>query len=127
MTKRVYLFIAHGSREPDAQKGFERLLKNLTAQIGQHEVMGAYLTINAPSVPEAIHHAIQQGATEVVIVPLFFFDGTHHKHDIPTLLADMQLQHGDVDFQVMPPVASMEGFAEWISAKAAGRARGSRA
>ena len=115
-SSRVYLFIAHGSREPAAQAGFESLLQSLRKPFEPHAVVGAYLTLNQPSIAEAVEACVKKGAVNFVIVPLFFFEGTHLKKDIPQILADLKLQHPLIDFHVMPAIASIEGFSDWVVA-----------
>jgi len=112
--KRLYLFIAHGSKEPAAQAGFESLLASLDESLAPYPVAGAYLTLNKPSISEAIETAIKEGIEDFVIVPLFFFEGSHLKNDIPKILADLKLKHRLIDFQILPPIASIEGFSDWV-------------
>ncbi len=111
---RLYLFIAHGSREPAAGEGFEVLLQSLRKSLAPYSVKGAYLTLNEPSIASAIEAEIKKGIEDFVIVPLFFFEGAHLKNDIPKILADLKLKHQRLDFQVMPPIASIEGFSDWV-------------
>ena len=117
MGRRAYLFIAHGSREKSAQAGFDALLTNLSRLISEYPVLGAYLTLNQPSISDAVTSGVKQGLTEFIVVPLFFFEGAHVKQDIPQILADLKLKNTNLDFQVMPPVASIESFAEWVVSK----------
>ena len=121
--KRYYLFIAHGSREASAAQGFETLLQSLQKALAPHAAGGAYLTLNEPSIPNAVAAARGEGYSDFVIVPLFFFEGAHLKNDIPQILADLKLKDADLDFQVMPPVASIEGFADWVVQSAAKKGR----
>lgn len=114
MKKRMYLFIAHGSREDSARMGFETLLSSFRRKFAPHDVGGAYLTLNDPSISVAIEAAIQKKHDDFVVIPLFFFEGNHLKNDIPTILADIKLKNPQIDFQVMPPIASIEGFSDWV-------------
>ncbi len=114
MSKRAYLFIAHGSREKAAQEGFDALLSSLRRAMKDYSVLGAYLTLNEPSIVSAVEAGMAQGINDYVIVPLFFFEGAHVKKDIPQILADLKLKYADLDFQVMPPVASIESFSDWV-------------
>lgn len=119
MAKRYYLFIAHGSREDAARLGFESLLETLGKLLLPNPVGGAYLTLNKPSIAEAVESAVQKGIEGFIVVPFFFFEGAHLKNDIPQILADLKLKHSKIDFHVMPPMASIEGFADWVVANAA--------
>lgn len=114
MSKRYYLFISHGSREDAARLGFESLLETLGKSLLPNPVGGAYLTINKPSIAEAVEAAIQKGIEEFIVVPFFFFEGAHLKNDIPQILADLKLKNPRIDFHVMPAMSSIEGFADWV-------------
>lgn len=114
MLKRAYLFIAHGSREASAHEGFEQLLQSLRKSIKEYPVLGAYLTLNEPSISSAVETGLQRGLDDYVVVPLFFFEGSHIKQDIPQILADLKLKHPSLQFQLMPPVGSIESFADWV-------------
>lgn len=118
-SQRLYLFIAHGSREPAARSGFESLLQILQKSLAPYRVKGAYLTINEPSIEVAVEAEIENGIQDFVVVPLFFFEGAHLKNDIPKILADLKLKHAQIDFQIMPPIAATEGFSDWVAASAA--------
>lgn len=117
-SKRLYLFIAHGSRESSAGEGFDSLIQTLSRSLLPHQVRGAYLTLNQPSIETAVEEAIKKGVEDFVIVPLFFFEGNHLKNDIPKILADLKLKHSHIDFQITPAIASIEGFADWVAEKA---------
>lgn len=121
MAKRAYLFIAHGSREVSAAEGFDILLRGLRKSLPGVRVAGAYLTLNKPSIEDAVEAEIDSGVESFIVVPLFFFEGSHIKNDIPKILADLKLKHDFLDFQVAPPLASIEGFAEWVLEKTASR------
>ncbi len=114
MSKRAYLFIAHGSREKAALDGFDSFLSVVRKSLKSYPVLGAYLTLNEPSIAGAVESAMKQGIDDYVIVPLFFFEGAHMKKDIPQILAELKLKHPLLNFQVMPPMASIESFAEWV-------------
>lgn len=114
MSKRAYLFIAHGSREPAALEGFNALLASIGNSIKAYPVLGAFLTLNDPSIATAVESAMIKGVDDFVVVPLFLFEGSHVKKDIPQILADLKLKHSQLNFQVMPPMASIESFAEWV-------------
>ena len=46
-------------------------------------VKAGFLELAEPSIPDAIDICVQQGATEVVIVPYFLSAGRHVVQDIP--------------------------------------------
>lgn len=50
-------------------------------------VQCAYLEISAPSIPDAIRRAVQNGAREVRVLPYFVLSGRHIRDDIPRILS----------------------------------------
>jgi sirohydrochlorin ferrochelatase len=93
------IILAHGSR--GEREPFERLkeiVRRLQDRLGvAMPVSGAALQFNHPNLEEAIEEQIVQGATNIVILPYFLFDGTHINVDIPGELDALQQRHPGVN------------------------------
>lgn len=122
-SKSAYVVIVHGSRDPEANEGFEVFLNKFRQAFQDREVYGAFLELVKPSIPEAIEKAIQEGATEVFILPMMFFPGRHVKKDIPAFIQEAKAKHPAVDFHYASPVADHPLMLELLKekAKAAGK------
>lgn len=83
MKEGIVLF-AHGSRDPEWSRPFERI----AAQLSQDFLVRvAYLELMRPTLGEALASLAAAGAQCVRIVPVFLGQGGHVKEDLPRLLA----------------------------------------
>lgn len=97
-TSLVYVLIAHGSRERQANQAFETLIGQFKKLRPQRKVFGAFLELAKPSIPETLEQAIAQGARDIAIIPLMFFPGRHVKEHIPAFIKQAKAKHPEVDF-----------------------------
>jgi len=75
-TKAIVLF-GHGARDVRWREPFDRLVSLWKAQRPQDPVELAFLELMHPNLEEAITTRVSAGATEVVVVPVFFGHGGH--------------------------------------------------
>jgi len=102
--KTAYLVIAHGSRDSEANQAFTRFLQGFKATVKDRLVVGAYLELAKPSIPEAIETCVQKGAGEILILPLMLFPGRHVKEDIPQIIQEAKARHPEIDFHYSSPL-----------------------
>jgi sirohydrochlorin ferrochelatase len=89
---RVVLLVAHGSRNPAAQAAHAALVDALAAATDA-TVRPAYLEMAEPSIPDAIDHAVDAGATHLRVLPCFLHPGNHVLVDIPALVEAARERH----------------------------------
>lgn len=85
--KAGLVLFAHGSRDPEWARPFEKILAHLAPLLPESEVRLAYLEHMKPSMKEALAELKAAGVGSVRIVPLFFGLGGHLKQDLPRLVA----------------------------------------
>jgi sirohydrochlorin cobaltochelatase len=51
---------------------------------------------------------VDQGATEIVVVPIFMAAGSHVKKDLPRLAADAMDRHPGLAIELAAPVGEVE-------------------
>ncbi len=117
-SKSAYIVIVHGSRDAEANRGFEVFLEQFRETLPGRQVYGAFLELAKPSIPEAIERAIQEGASEVFILPMMFFPGRHVKQDIPRFIQEAKAKHPHADFHFASPVADHPLMIELMKEKA---------
>jgi sirohydrochlorin cobaltochelatase len=105
------LLFAHGSRDPEWARPFERILKEVKSR--GSEVRLAYLEIMTPSLDEAIADLVAAGVKSIRIVPLFLGYGGHIKKDLPDLVAAANPR---VKVTIDPPVGEQQSVIEAIAA-----------
>ena len=115
--KRVFLFIAHGSREAGSNQSFFDLLRQFRKVVPSEKVEGCFLEIAKPSIPEAIESAIRSGAHEIFLIPLMLFRGRHVEHDIPALIQEARAKNFDVDFHYTSPLSEDPAFLDVMRRK----------
>ncbi len=116
--KSAYIVIVHGSRDAEANTGFEVFLNQFREAFPGREVYGAFLELAKPSIPEALESAIQKGAEEIFILPMMFFPGRHVKEDIPRFIQEAKSKHPQVDFHYASPLADHPLMVELLKEKA---------
>ena len=113
--KQSIVLVAHGSRDPQWSRPFERLAAALEKRLPAVAVALCYLE-HGPSLEEALAAVVAKGAGAIRVVPVFLGAGGHVKEDIPKLVA---AAHPTVPVTVDSPIgeqaqvidASAEGIA----------------
>lgn len=122
MRKHALILFAHGAREPDWARPFERIREVVAAQRPDLAVELAYLEIMKPRLDEAVDRIAAGGATDVTVAPLFMAQGGHLKRDIPRLLAEAGQRHPGVQMRLLPPIGEIEtilgAIGAWLAAAA---------
>jgi len=67
-----------------------------------------FLELMRPTFDEGIASLVKQGATAVVIVPIFMAAGSHIKKDLPRLAAEAMDRHPGLVIAIVAPVGEAE-------------------
>ena len=84
--KEGIVLVAHGSRDPEWSRPFERIAVSLAEKLPAVSVGLAFLE-NGPSLDEIVAALIAKGVGSIRVVPLFLGPGGHVKDDLPRLVA----------------------------------------
>ncbi len=87
------ILFAHGSRNPQWRKPFDRLLKDVVKRGGYAAVL-AFGEFMRPGLVDAAKILAAAGAKRAVIVPLFLGGGLHVRGDLPRLAAEARAASG---------------------------------
>jgi sirohydrochlorin cobaltochelatase len=85
--KAGIVLFAHGSRDPEWSRPFERIAASLALKLPAVSVGLAYLE-NGPSLDETVAALVAKGVASIRVVPLFLGPGGHVKEDLPRLVAE---------------------------------------
>jgi sirohydrochlorin cobaltochelatase len=120
--KESIVLFAHGSRDPDWARPFQRISTELARGLPGTEIRLAYLEHMRPSLPEALAELAAAGVASVRVVPLFFGLGGHLRQDLPRLVAaaDPRLK-----IVIDPPIGEQPAVIEAIAEAIARAARAS--
>lgn len=118
MKQGIVLF-AHGSRDPEWSRPFERIAAALAKKLPAATVALAYLE-HGPSLNEGLAALAAKGAASVRIVPVFLGHGGHAKSDLPRLVEDARARHPSLRLALDPTIGEqpevIEAIASAISA-----------
>lgn len=95
----AYLIVAHGSREEEGNRAFFDLVERFRTRRKGCTVVGAFLDVTSPNIPEGIEQCVKTGAKEIFVIPLMFFPGRHVSRDIPRLIKEAGARHPGVTFR----------------------------
>lgn len=84
--KQGIVLVAHGSRDAEWSRPFERLAAALERKLPAVAVALCYLE-HGPSLEEALAALVAKGVGAIRVVPVFLGAGGHVKQDIPRLVA----------------------------------------
>ena len=103
--KGIILF-GHGARNPDWAAPFHRIRDSILARQPEARVEMGFLELMRPTLDEGIDSLVAQGASEIVIVPIFMAAGSHIKKDLPLLAASAMDRHPTLAITLAEPVGS---------------------
>jgi sirohydrochlorin cobaltochelatase len=110
--KQGIVLFAHGSRDPDWARPFERLAALLSKNTDL-EVRLAYLELMQPSLDTALSELASMKVASIRVVPVFLGFGGHVKRDLPELIA---AANPGVKVTIDPPVGEQAAVIEAIAA-----------
>ena len=92
-----------------------QVIDQLRARRPGDAVLPAFMELAAPTVPDAVAEALRLGATELVVVPCFLFQGNHIKRDIPELLDKVRTEHPGLVVRYAKPIGPDPRVAEILN------------
>ena len=101
--KGILLF-GHGARNPEWALPFHRIRDVILAREPQALVEPGFLELLQPTFDEAVDCLVRQGATEIVVVPIFMAAGKHVKKDLPLMAANAMERHAGLEIALAAPV-----------------------
>jgi sirohydrochlorin cobaltochelatase len=84
--KEGIVLVAHGSRDPEWSRPFERIAASLGQKLPAVSIGLAYLE-HGPSLDEIVSALFAKGVASIRVVPVFLGQGGHVKDDLPRLVA----------------------------------------
>jgi sirohydrochlorin cobaltochelatase len=108
----IVLF-AHGSREPEWARPFERIAARLGSEF---LVELAYLERMKPTLEQAVASLASMGAKRVRIVPLFLGEGGHVREDLPKLAAAARARHPEIEIVLEQTIGERQEVTDAIAA-----------
>lgn len=104
--------VAHGSRR-EASNQEVRLLSGLMHERLKplYPLMNTgFLELAEPLIPESIIQCIEQGATEICVLPYFLSAGRHVQEDIPFEVRKVQQAYPEIKISLLSYVGGLPGL-----------------
>lgn len=107
MSRALVLF-GHGSRDPSWRAPMDEVAARVRRRQPEVPVACAFLELQQPDLATAVDTLVAQGATRVLVVPMFLGVGKHARGDLPRLLVAARARHPQVDIEAAAAVGERE-------------------
>lgn len=111
------LLIGHGSRNEAAVSENLAFAQQLAERLGQH-VAACFLEFSDPPIIDGIRTCIEQGATNIVALPLFLGPAGHQKNDVPAVINWARKAWPHVNFLYGTPLGAQYHLANLLGKRA---------
>jgi len=101
------LLYGHGARNPEWARPFHQIRDAIKARDPRALVEPGFLELMQPSFEEGVACLVAQGATRIVVVPIFMAAGSHVKKDLPQLAASAMDRHEGLRITLADPVGEV--------------------
>lgn len=108
------ILIDHGSRQEQPASALDQIAKMASQRLGL-AVDVAHLSVEAPTLEEAIDRAYARGCRRIIVCPYFLAAGTHTSADIPALVAASAKRHTGLSIQIADPLGPDPLLAELVA------------
>lgn len=105
---KAILLYGHGARNPEWAQPFERIRDAIKARDPRALVEPGFLELMRPSFDEGVNRLVEQGATEIIVIPIFMAAGSHVKKDLPQLAANAMDRHAGLIIELAAPVGEVD-------------------
>jgi sirohydrochlorin cobaltochelatase len=112
---QAIVLFAHGSRDPLWHKPIQAVAARISARAPGTLVRCAYLELTEPDLPQVAQDLVDQGATELYVVPMFLGVGRHAREDLPALIAALHTAHPQVEISCQPAVGEQEALLDLLA------------
>jgi sirohydrochlorin cobaltochelatase len=116
--KEGIVLVAHGSRDPEWSRPFERIAASVSQRLPATSIGLAYLEHGA-SLEETVAALVAKGVSAVRVIPVFLGQGGHVKQDLPRLVN--QCARPGLQLHLEAPIGEraeiIEAIAETIAAE----------
>lgn len=113
------VIVDHGSRRPEANDAFLRVVERFAAR-GEYQIVeAAHMDLAHPTIAEAFERAVAHGATRIIVHPYFLFAGRHSTDDIPSMCAAAAAGHPGLEWSVTEPLGLSDGILDIVGERIA--------
>ena len=107
MTTALILF-AHGARDPEWANPLRRVQAAIRLRAAGMAVELAFLEFMAPNLHDCAAALVTNGATKIVVLPMFIAQGGHLKREVPQMLERLRSTWPAVQFSLAGAIGENE-------------------
>lgn len=102
------LYVSHGSRIAEATEEAITFINSVqeTVDVSLQEI--CFLELSKPTIEEATISLINQGASEIYVIPVLLLSAGHYYKDIPEVIEELRLRYPFVPFIYGKPLGVQE-------------------
>ena len=90
------LIVAHGSRAGETEQTMRAVREMVQRELEMDAIVEAYMEFRPVNIEAGLLQLMEQGATDIKVIPYFLFDGIHIKQDIPQEIAAFCEKHPQI-------------------------------
>lgn len=113
------IILGHGSRRPEVGESFRILVDRIRERVSDAAVVPAFFSLGTPTLSGQVGELVEGGATRIVIMPYFLYNGVHVETDIPALVARLEQKFPHVRFTVLPTLENDPGLEDLLVGRVA--------
>lgn len=96
--QRPLLMVGHGTRDVEGRQAFLDFVAAYKALDSSRPVVPCFLELTEPTIQEGVDLCVEQGYTELSVLPVLLFAARHNKFDITNELDRARARHPQVKF-----------------------------
>ena len=112
---QAIILFAHGARDARWSKALSALRDRLTAASPNFQVTTAFLEFQTPTLEDALEAASRRGATELIVVPVFWASGGHVLDDLPARIELFKSRRPTAKLRVLPALSELPGLLDFVA------------
>lgn len=109
------LILAHGSREKSTESTLREIVAMIDKRVSSCVIETAYLQFSDVNLEAGLNKLVEQGVTEIKVIPYFLFEGVHIREDIPAELEVYKQQHPDLQISMGRTLGAHHKLAEILA------------
>lgn len=117
VTKQAILYVAHGSRVPEAVAETRAFVEKVMPRFAPAIQVVCFLELASPSIEEGIALCVEKGATHIAVVPILLLEAGHAKSDIPKGLQEAQRHFPHIRLSYGRPFGVQDGIVDALAAR----------
>lgn len=96
--QRPLLMIGHGTRDQQGRQSFLDFATTYQALDQSRPIFPCFLELTGPSIQEVVDQCVEQGQTELSVLPVLLFAARHNKFDVTNELDRARQRHPQIKF-----------------------------